>query len=225
MFEQASLPRVAVSVDVVGFRLQSGEAGLELQVLLVRRLPPPFAWQWALPGGVLGADERLAACACRLLRERTGGAEFYLEQLYTFDALDRDPRGRTLSVAYYALLRGDAGEAPAERDAADARWWPVRRLPAGGMLAFDHAQVIRAAHERLRGKLDYAPLAFHLLPATFTMTQLRRVYEAIQERSYDPTNFPRAMLARFPGLAPVVGERDRTSKRPARVYRYEAPPA
>jgi 8-oxo-dGTP diphosphatase len=223
MPDQDAVSRVAVAVDVVCFRLQPADGVPRLQVLLVRRLPPPFAWQWALPGGVLAADELLADCSRRLLREWTDLAESYLEQLHTFDALDRDPRGRALSVAYYALLRMDAPQPAAGRDVAAARWWPVRQLPAGGMLAFDHAQIIRAAHERLRGKLDYAPIAFHMLPAAFTMTQLRHVYEAIQERPYDPTNFPRAMLARFPGLALVAGQRDRSSKRPARVYRYAGP--
>jgi 8-oxo-dGTP diphosphatase len=222
--EQVGLTHVVVSVDVVGLRLRPAGATLQLEALLVRRLPAPFAWQWALPGGVLGADELLTDRARRLLRERTDVAESYLEQLYTFDALDRDPRGRTLSVAYYALFRLDAAEPRPVCDVADVRWWPVRQLPAGGLFAFDHAQIIRAAHERLRSKLDYAPVAFQMLPPTFTMTQLRHVYEAIQERPYDPTNFPRHMQARFPGLALVEGQRDRTSKRPARLFRYDAPP-
>jgi 8-oxo-dGTP diphosphatase len=214
---------VVVSADVVGLRLRPEHGALHLEVLLVRRLPPPFAWQWALPGAVLAADELLADCARRLLRERTGLPETYLEQLYTFDALDRDPRGRTLSVAYYALYRLDAPHLQPGRDVADVRWWPVRHLPAGGLLAFDHARIIRAAHERLRNKLDYAPVAFAMLPPTFTMTQLRHVYEAIQERDYDPTNFPRAMQARFPGLTLVEGQRDRTTRRPARLFRHDAP--
>jgi 8-oxo-dGTP diphosphatase len=217
--------RLLVTVDAVGLRLRPGDAALQLEVLLVRRLPPPFAWQWALPGDALDADELLADCARRLLRERTGPTESYLEQLYTFDALDRDPRGRALSVAYWALLRMDAGEPHSQHDSADARWWSVRQLPAGGLLAFDHAQIIRAAHERLSSKLDHAPVAFHLLPPTFTMTELRRVYEAIQERPYDPTNFPRAMQARFLDLALVEGQRDHSSKRPARLFRYDGPPS
>ena len=224
MSAQDAATRVVVSADVVGLRLQPEGGALQLEVLLVRRLPPPFAWQWALPGATLAADELLADCARRLLRERTGLAETYLEQLYTFDALDRDPRGRTLSVAYYALFRLDAPQPEPGRAVADVRWWPVRHLPAGGLLAFDHARIIRAAHERLRNKLDYAPVAFELLPPTFTMTRLRHVYEAIQERPYDPTNFPRTMQTRFPGLTLVEGQRDRGTKRPARLFRYDAPP-
>ncbi|HLH21832.1 MAG TPA: NUDIX domain-containing protein [Chloroflexota bacterium] len=224
MSEPGGVPRVGVAVDVVCCRLRPSETAWQLEVLLVRRLPPPFAWQWALPGGVLHADERLADCARRLLRERTGLVESYLEQLYTFDALDRDPLGRTLSVAYYALFRLDASEPEAGRNVAAARWWAIHHLPAGGMLAFDHARIIQAAHERLRHKLDYAPVAFQMLPPSFTMTQLRRVYEAIQERPYDPTNFPRAMQARFPGLTVVPGQHDRASKRPARLFRYDASP-
>ncbi|HEY7060749.1 MAG TPA: NUDIX domain-containing protein [Chloroflexota bacterium] len=219
-----AVTRVVVSVDVVGLRLQPAGDDLRLEVLLVRRLPPPFAWQWALPGAVLGDDERLADCARRLLRERTGLAEAYLDQLYTFDALDRDPRGRTLSVAYYALLRQDAPAPHPGLATADVRWWPLRGLPPAGLLAFDHAHIIRVAHARLRGKLDYAPLAFGLLPSTFTMTQLRRVYEVIEGHAYDPTNFPRRMQARFPELTVVEGQRDRATKRPAQLFRYPGSP-
>jgi 8-oxo-dGTP diphosphatase len=211
-----------VSVDIVCLRLRPGDGPLQLEALLVRRLPPPFTWQWALPGDVLGAGELLDDCARRVLRDSTGVAASYLEQLYTFDALDRAPPGRGISVAYYGLFGAGTAESQSAPDAADARWWSVQQLPAGGLLAFDHARIIRAAHERLRGKLDYAPVAFHLLPPTFTMTELRRVYEAIQEHPYDPTNFPRTMQARFPGLTLVEGRRDHTSKRPARLFCFAA---
>src|SRR5205085_8180670 len=128
----------------------------------------------------------------------------------------------TLSVAYYALFRPEVAESQAGRDVGDVRWWPLHQLPPAGLLAFDHAQIVATAHARLRAKLDYAPLAFQVLPPTFSMTQLRRVYEAIQERAHDPTNFPRHMQARFPALQLVEDQRDRSSKRPARVYRYAA---
>src|SRR3954469_16637438 len=120
-----SVPPVMAAVDVVPLRLRPGDPAMPLEVLLVRRLPAPFAWQWALPGALLGGDELLADCARGLLRERTDQVESYLEQLYTFDAVDRGPRQRALSVAYWALLRTDE-RAPSEPEQDDARWWSVQ---------------------------------------------------------------------------------------------------
>ena len=213
-------PQMVVSVDAVCLRLAPAGEELRLEVLLVRRTRPPFAGRWALPGGIAQVDELLADTAHRLLRERTGLAVSYLEQLYTFDALDRDPRGRTLSVAYYALMRLDEGAPQPGRGVDDVQWWPLADLPPDAALAFDHGLIIRAAHQRLRNKLDYAPVAFHVLPPLFTMTQLRRVYEAVQGQASDPTNFPRLMQSRFPAIELVEGAFDRRSKRPARLFRY-----
>jgi 8-oxo-dGTP diphosphatase len=208
--------RVALAVDVACFALRDGT----LELLLVRRRPAPFAGMWALPGGVVGADEALDDAARRVLAERTGVWGAFLEQLYTFGEPGRDPRGRTISVAYYALLPGQPPALRSGRDVDDAAWHPATNLPP---LAFDHGRIAEYARWRLRQKLDYTPLAFQILPEAFTMADLRRVYESIHDQQFDPSNFVRQMLARW-DLAPVPGVRDRRTRRPARLYRYIGPP-
>lgn len=210
------LDRAAVSVDVVCFAL----TGATLSVLLVQRAQPPFEGSWALPGGTVAAAETLEAAATRLLTERTGVRDAYLEQLYTFGDPGRDPRGRTLSVAYVALLPTGHREAVRRgRGVRDLRWFPVDALPD---LAFDHARIGAYARWRLAQKLTYTPLAFHALPATFTLGDVRALHEAVDGRRYDPSNFQKQMLARW-DLAPVSGVKDHRTRRPARLYRYIGP--
>ena len=216
------IERVALAVDVACFAL----AGGQLRLLLVRRADEPFAGLWALPGGAVRADEPLDTAAARILAERTGVGEAgpggsaagdtYLEQLYTFGEPGRDPRGRTVSVAYYALLPGGEWPPAAGRGVGVAAWRPTDQLPP---LAFDHGRIAAYARWRLAQKVTYTPLAFQVLPEQFTLGDLRAVHEAIEGRSYDPSNFQRQMLARWE-LAPVPGARDRRTRRPARVYRY-----
>lgn len=215
--------RVVLSLDVACFALH--ERGLDL--VLMRRAEEPFASMWALPGGAAGEDETMDRAAARILEHRTGLGGDYLEQLYTFGDPGRDPRGRTVSVAYYALLaRGEHPVRPG-RGAAEVAWFPVADLPP---LAFDHAIIAAYAYQRLQQKITYAPLAFRVLPDAFTMRDLRLVHEAILGRPLHPSNFVRQMSARW-DLAPVVGSRDRRSRRPARLFRYiglreiEGPPA
>jgi 8-oxo-dGTP diphosphatase len=207
------IERVALAVDVACFALAAGR----LELLLVRRDQPPFAGAWALPGGVVRADEPLDAAARRVLAERTGlvADTAYLEQLYTFGDPGRDPRGRTVSVAHYALL-ASAPPARRGRGVGALAWRPIDLLPE---LAFDHGRIAAYARWRLAQKITYAPLAFQVLPESFTLGDLRAVHEAIEGRVYDPSNFARQMLARW-DLAPLPGARDRRTRRPARLYRY-----
>lgn len=209
------IDRVAVAVDVACFALREGA----LRLLLVRRQAAPFADTWALPGGVVRGHEPLETAARRILAERTGLAVAYLEQLYTFGDPDRDPRGRTLSVAYYALLPPTALADAAQpgRAVGELRWADADELPE---LAFDHGRIAAYARQRLAQKLAYSPLAFYLLPKKFTMADLRRVHEAIEGRRYTHlSNFQTLMRTRW-DLLRVPGEFDRTSKRPAQRYRY-----
>ncbi len=211
-----------LTVDMACFRL----VNRDLQILLIRRLEEPFAGAWALPGGPVGYDEPLEDAAQRILVETTGLWGLYLEQLYTFGDPGRDPRGRAISVAYYAVLPHAAPESSARQSArpgrgvADAAWFPVDQLP--GPLAFDHGRIAAYARWRLAQKITYTPLAFYLLPETFTMADLRAVYEAVVGQRYDPSNFARQMLAHW-DLAPVPGARDRRTRRPARLFRYIGP--
>jgi 8-oxo-dGTP diphosphatase len=214
-----TIDRVAVSTDVAAFTLREGA----LHLLLVRREAEPFAGRWALPGGIVGSREPLEDAAARALAERTGLTAAYLEQLYTFGDPDRDPRGRTLSVAHLALLPPAGGtEAVAGREVGAVRWAPADDLPP---LAFDHARIAAYARQRLAQKIAYAPLAFLLLPERFTMADLRAVHEAIEGRPYTHlSNFQTTMRARW-DLLRVPGAFDRRTKRPAQLYRYGGPTA
>lgn len=139
-------PRPAVTVDIILFTFMEAD----LKVLLVRRAHPPFAGRWALPGGFANIDEDLEDAALRELNEETNISDIYLEQLYTFGAPDRDPRGRVITVAYFALLSTDQAQRIQLRagdDAAQAEWWSIYNLPD---LAFDHERIIHYAIQRRR---------------------------------------------------------------------------
>lgn len=204
--------RPAVTVDVVIFSLFEGE----LRVLLVQRKSPPFAGNWAIPGGFIHLSESLEDAANRKLAEETGVTDVYTEQLFTFGDTDRDPRGRVITVAYFALVPHSAiNHTPGKHEVA-TDWFFVNELPE---LAFDHADIIEYAHQRLRYKLEYTAVGFQLLPDVFTLTQLQRAYEIVLSEPLDKRNFRRKILA-----AEVIEETgDKTSEgegRPAKLYRY-----
>ena len=203
---------VLVTVDLVVFTIRDHG----LHVLLVERGVAPFAGRWALPGGFI-RDESLEDAAKRELQEETGVHDVYLEQLYSFGEPKRDPRGRVVTVAYYALIRSDGAPPVAGTDAANARWWPVDRHPE---LAFDHDAILRYAVERLRAKLEYTTVGFQLLPKKFTLGQLQGVYEAILGRRLDKRNFRRklGLLGVLTPLKERVGE----AGRPAQLYAFSA---
>lgn len=201
-----------VTVDIVIFTIQEGN----LKVLLVKRLIPPFIGQCAIPGGFVLEDEDLDQAALRELREETGVSDVYLEQLYSFGKPDRDPRGRVVTVAYFALISADR-KLMAGTDAAEAAWYPVDDLPS---LAFDHATILNYALERLRNKLEYTTVGFQLLPEKFTLTELQAVYEAILGKKLDKRNFRRKMAV-LKILKPLKEYR-RGGQRPAQLYRFVA---
>jgi 8-oxo-dGTP diphosphatase len=208
---------VQVTVDLVIFALREGE----LQVLLIKRGIPPFVGRWALPGGFIRKGESLEAAARRELEEETGVRDVYLEQLYTFGDPDRDPRGRIVTVAYYALLTGEAGPAVAGTDAGEAMWVPARQHPA---LAFDHERILAYALERLANKLEYTTAGFKLLPRKFTLGQLQQVYEAVLGRSLDKRNFRRKM-ALLGNLTPLDEWVREGAGRPAQLHRFSPKPS
>jgi 8-oxo-dGTP diphosphatase len=210
-------PHYAITTDVVVFTLRD-EA---LQVLLIRRGAAPFKGRWALPGGFLQPGEALEACARRELEEETGLSGFYLEQLYSFGDVGRDPRERVVTVAYFALVRSDALRPRAGSDAAAAVWTRMDALPP---LAFDHARIIALAHERLAAKLDYSTIAFELLPPYFTMRELHAVYETVLAKPLDRRNFYKKMLGSGE-LLETSETRLEGAHRPAAVYRRRHPGA
>ena len=202
-----------VTADLVIFTIQSEK----LKVLLVKRGIPPFKGQFALPGGFVHEDESLEDAAVRELREETGIADVYLEQLYSFGEPGRDPRERVITVAYYALISADRSALAAGTDAAEAAWWPVGKLPA---LAFDHQEILDYALERLRNKLEYTTVGFQLLPPKFTLTELQGIYESILGKKLDKRNF-RRKIELLKILKPT-SEYRRGEQRPARLYRFAA---
>jgi 8-oxo-dGTP diphosphatase len=205
-------PRPALTVDCVVF----GFDGAGLQVLLIRRGLEPFIGSWALPGGFVDMEENLDEAALRELLEETHLKDVFLEQLFTFGNPGRDPRGRVVSVAYYALVRPDQHPATGDSDASEAAWHPVDKLPP---LAFDHANILHTGLERLRGKIRYQPIGFELLPKHFTLTQFQDLYEAILGRRIDKRNFRKKLLA-FDFLVPT-DEFTAGAHRPARLHRFD----
>jgi len=207
-------PCPAVTVDVVLFTFVEDE----LRVLLIRRNLEPFAGHWALPGGFVQENERLEDAAARELREETGLQGIYLEQLYTFGDPGRDPRGWTISVAYFAIVGADmTGQVHAGDDAGDAAWFDVYHLPP---LAFDHERIVRYALQRLRYKLEYTALGFLLLPAEFTLSQLQKVYEVVLQEKLDKRNFRKKILGM--NILEETGRLRHGDHRPARLYRFTA---
>ena len=207
-------PRAALTVDGVVFGFGAGE----LKVLLIQRALEPFKGKWALPGGFVRVDETLDDAARRELVEETGLEDIYLEQLYTFGAVKRDPRERVVSVAYYALVKLSDHKAKAATDAADAQWFPVSTLPK---LAFDHAEIVAMALARLQGKVRYQPIGFELLPPKFTLSDLQHLYEVILGAELDKRNFRKKVLG-F-GLLVALNEIQKGGRhRPAQLFRFDA---
>lgn len=181
-------PKASLTVDCVVFGLDEQD----LKVILIKRDLEPFSGQWALPGGFVLMNETLEESAIRELREETGVEKVFLEQLYTFGKVDRDPRDRVISVAYYALVNLRDHKIKAATDARDAAWFSVYDLPK---LAFDHDEIFNTALKRLKGKVRYEPIGFELLPKKFTLTQLQNMYEKILEENLDKRNFRKRILS------------------------------
>jgi 8-oxo-dGTP diphosphatase len=207
---------VRLAVSTVIFALRPDHAGQPvLWTPLVRRTREPQRGLWALPGGWLPPNEALEAAAARTLRSTTGLAPNYLEQLYTFGDVDRSPEERVVSVVYWALVQSD--EAEQATVGPNVRWVPADTMPG---LAFDHNRIVEYALWRLRTKVEYAELAHAFLGATFTLAELREVYEVVLQRRLDPANFRRTMIAS--GRLRETGERvSGAPHRPPRLYRYE----
>jgi 8-oxo-dGTP diphosphatase len=215
---------ISIAVDAV--LLVPGENGLS--TVLLQRREAPFEGRWALPGVLTGQAEALEAAAARALETKAGLGDVYLEQLYTFGAPGRDPRGRTIAVAYVALLpyariaaaRGDVTPARLEVPWEGERGGPVHAYRDNERLAlaFDHAEMLGVAVKRIRGKLEYTPIGFELLPPAFTLGDLQRVHETVLGRALNKDSFRRRMLASG-DLEPTGEQRTGVDHRPAMLYR------
>ncbi len=203
---------ILVTVDSVLFGLRDHE----LSVLLIERGNAPFKGAWAIPGGIVDQGESLEDAVRRELKEETDLSIDYLEQFYTFGDPKRDPRGHVISIAYYALVPFNKTKVTAGSDAEKAAWFPVSKLP---LLAFDHKEIIETGLRAVQAKIDSAPIAEHLLPETFTLTQLQTVYEAIKQAPIDKRNFRKAIMAS--GLVKKAkGVTTEFSRRPAQLFRF-----
>jgi 8-oxo-dGTP diphosphatase len=231
-YDPAAFERPSVTVDLALMSVLDGA----LHALLMRRAQPPAEGRWALPGGFVRMDESLDAAARRILHEKAHIASAFLEQLYTFGAVDRDPRTRVITVAYYALLPAARFEKALKEahELALARIVTAWKGEAGGRaeahgadgerlaLAFDHADILGLAVKRLRGKLDYSQVGFELLPSQFTLRAMQDVHEAILGVRFNKPAFRRRMLDK--GVLEPTGLREQgVTFRPAELFRFARP--
>ncbi|MDO8425806.1 MAG: NUDIX domain-containing protein [bacterium] len=213
-YATTTLQRPLVATDIVLFALRDDA----LQVVLIRRAMPPFAGKWALPGGFVLPDETIDHAAKRELAEETGMriAGEYLEQLYTFGEVRRDPRARVISVAYLALMHGEGAEPRGGSDAADATWFAIGSLP---QLAFDHADIIAYALQRLRYKLEYTNVLYAMLPEHFTLPDLQQAYETIMGAALDKRNFRKKIIS-LGFVKPLQRWTQPEKGRPAQLWKF-----
>jgi 8-oxo-dGTP diphosphatase len=229
-YDPSKFERPSVAVDVVLLTVDEGG----LVTLLLPRTEHPFKGAFALPGGFVHLDESLEDAASRVLETKAGLSGAFLEQLYTFGSPGRDPRTRVISVTYYALVsrahlaavRAVPGAAPVW-GRVDVPWESETGGPVlvrenatdrSMVLAFDHAHILGMAVKRIRGKLDYSPIGFQLLPERFTLLDLQRVHEVVLDRPLNKDSFRRRMLTS--GQLEATGEHQQGAGRPAELYRF-----
>ncbi|GJM32480.1 MAG: NUDIX hydrolase [Saprospiraceae bacterium] len=207
-------PRPALTVDCVIFGFDQSS---KLKVLLIQRGHAPFQYKWALPGGFVDMEEDLEHAALRELEEETGVKDVFIEQLYTFGQRGRDPRGRVISVAYYALVNLAEHPVQAASDAHLVKWFEIDDIPD---LAFDHNEIMQVAINRLQAKVRYQPIGFELLPEQFTLSQLQRLYETVLGvKELNKRNFRTRILKM--GVLNEVGKQEGVAHRPAVLYSFD----
>ncbi|MBQ7013263.1 MAG: NUDIX hydrolase [Oscillospiraceae bacterium] len=207
-YDAAAFERPSVAVDVVLFTILEDR----LQVLLTRRDAHPFRDCPALPGVFVGVEESLEEAAMRALREKAGLQGIYLEQLYTWGDVARDPRMRILSVSYYALV-----PAASLAVSGEGTWLcPVDEIEKDAGLAFDHARIIAYGRERIRNKVNWSDIAFSLLPEEFTLPQLQRVYEILLDQPLYKANFRKKIADKIVETEKMITG---NAHRPSRIYR------
>lgn len=201
-----------IATDVVIFTVKENE----LKVLLIKMNKKPFLDKWAMPGGLIKPDEGIDGAAQRILLEKTGVKNVYLEQFSAFGKVDRDPFGRVVSVAYFALISPEKITLETPTEQSTLTWFSVSNIPP---LAYDHKAILAKALSQLRERLAYSNIAYSLLPKSFTLTDLQRVYEGILGEALDKRNFRKKILS----LAVVkpTGKKQRgNANRPAALYTF-----
>ena len=201
---------VAVDCIIFGFDYR------QLKLLLIKRNFQPQKGKWSLVGGFLNAEESLDQSALRILNTLTGLNDIYLEQLYTYGEIKRDPGERVLSTAYYALINAEDYHLPINRESS-AKWFPIEKIPS---LIFDHNIMVDKAMRRLRRKSLSQPIGFELLPEKFTIPQMQKLYEAIHQRDLDKRNFRKKILSM--GLLKKLEEKQKSgSRKGAYFYQFD----
>jgi 8-oxo-dGTP diphosphatase len=182
----------------------------------LNRNEAPFKNKWVLPGAFVQMEETFSETCTRVLSTKLGIRNIFLEQLYSFDALSRDPRGRTISVSHYALINPNKFQLAAGKMANDVQWFSIKKVPH---LGFDHTEIMKMAKERLQSKILYYPTGFSLLDEVFTMTELHQLYECILDTEIDRRNFTRKILES--GFVTATGQkREGLKNRPAELYKF-----
>jgi len=216
-FDLESIRRPMVTVDLVIFTIKNSL----LHVLTLKRDGHPEKGKWSLPGGFLDidCDESLEAAALRKLKEKTGVSTPYLEQLETIGNVKRDPRGWTVTVAYFALISVEDIRLKSRSATSDTRWVVVSDDLLRN-LAFDHTPIFEHGLERLRNKVAYTALPVHLLPKAFTLTDLKTVFEIVMETTLEKSAF-RRRIREADIVEPIPGEMRLGNFRPAQMYRVK----
>jgi 8-oxo-dGTP diphosphatase len=210
----AQPPALAISTVIFALRPSASSGRPTLWLPLVRRIREPFKGLWALPGGPLAQADSLQDAAARNLADTTGLAPSYLEQLYAFGGLHRSPAQRVVSIVYWAMVQPT--EADMALESENVKWFRADGLET---LAFDHNQIVDYALWRLRNKMAYGSIAYHLLGEKFTLAQVREVYEAVLDRTVDPANF-RRQLKQTAHIEATDEYLQGGKHRPPRLYRY-----
>ena len=203
---------MVVAVDTAIFTIKNDQ----LCVLLIQMKKKPYTGLWAIPGGRIGQQETTIDASKRILKESTSVSNVYLEQLKTFDAIDRDPLERVISVASIALI-ADTVQLKTVEKYADVKWWPVKKLPE---LAYDHKLIAKEALARLKGKIQYTNIVYSLLEEAFTLSELQRVYEIILDVTLDKRNFRKRVLG-LDMIVPVGEKKLAGASRPAELYKFK----
>jgi 8-oxo-dGTP diphosphatase len=202
-----------LTVDAVVFGYESPS---NISVLLVKRRFDPFQGHWAIPGGFVLDNESLEEAVKRELKEETGVKINYLEQLYTYGDIGRDPRGRVITVAYFGLVKSTEFHIMADTDAEDVEWFEMSQLPP---LAFDHQHIIQKAYQRLQAKITYEPIGFELLDKKFLFSELENLYSTLLGRPVDRRNFRKKVLS-F-GILDELNEKVSEGRgRPASLFQF-----
>ena len=212
---QNKFSSIKITVDAIVFGYSKHDG---VSVLLIQRKYEPYKGSWAIPGGFIKEEESLEEAVERELYEETGIKVNYLEQLYTFGQPGRDPRQRIISVAYFGLVKSSQYERlKASTDAADARWFSIKKLP---VLAFDHKQILQTAIERLRAKVRYQPIGFELLDKKFPFSDLEKLYTALLDKEINRRNFSKKILSY--GFIEETGEKYKAEGkgRPSNMFQF-----